>query len=71
MDIILDGTFYLATALRFGIFTLSTPSYASSSEALYVQDGHPLITYGVNPKTAVAKKLGSPPRSSMYSAHLG
>jgi hypothetical protein len=59
MNTIQPRTLCFATALCFGVFILSSLSYASPSELLYVQDGHNLITYGVNPKTAVASKLGS------------
>jgi hypothetical protein len=39
--------------------TLSISCFASTSQLLYVQHGQSLITYSVNPATAVTQKLGS------------
>jgi hypothetical protein len=74
MNKIQGRTPYFATALCFGIFAFATLGYASSNELLYVQDGHNLITYGVNPTTSVATKLGSThlaadPNASFYTGY--
>src|ERR1700722_3545225 len=39
--------------------TLSISCFASTSQLLYVQHGQSLMTYSVNPVTAVTQKLGS------------